>query len=398
MATVRDWRATTAVILLWQVTASVCFYAIYAVTPFVRETFGASATFVGIMLTGLMLGYTAFLIPVGAGIDRLGEGRVLVAGLLGLGALAAAVPFAWDYWSLLVAVALLGACYATAIPGTNKAVFNAIPLPRQNTSMGIKQVGVTMGSGISAVLVPYFGATRFGWEMAFYLVAAIAVVVAVVFHWTYRDGGPAAGGRDPRGVRRHFTDPDYRRITVAGFFLGAGLFTTIGYTILYVNESIGSSVVLAGVVLAVAQVFGSLGRIVTGWLADWLPLSSQRASVRILLVQTACSALLFVAVSAVDAYLPALVLFAALGFFVLGFTGIYYSCIGGIVGVEEMGSATAGGQLALNAGALVAPPAFGYLVDGVGYRPAWLLLAVAALVALVLLLRIDRGLRSRPTD
>ncbi len=385
----RGWKANTALILGWQVAASICFYAVYAVTPFVRADFGVSATLVGVMVTALMLGYTAFLVPVGTIIDAYGEGRVLVAGLLGLGAGAIAVTAAPHYLALLVAVFALGACYATAIPGTNKAVFNVIPHDRLNTSMGIKQVGVTAGSGISALLIPWFGASRFGWEVGFVLTAVLAVVVAVVFRVAYgSDGG--GSGTDRGGVRSHFRTPEFAVLAAAGFFLGAALFTTIGYTILYVDEAVGAGVVFAGITLAGAQVFGSGGRVVFGWLADELSAPLAVSTLRILLVQAAASAVLFVAVTVVETPVVALVLFSLLGFFVLGFTGIYYSCIGALVSTEEMGSATAGGQLALNFGALGAPPAFGFLVDVHGYDAAWAMLAAFSLVAFALLMVVYR--------
>ncbi|WP_255167208.1 MFS transporter [Natrononativus amylolyticus] len=388
-ARTRDWRANTALILFWQVTASICFYTIYAVTPFVRAEFNVSATLVGVMLTALTLGYTLFLIPVGAIIDTYGEGRALLVGLLGLAVGVVAVTVAPTYPTLLVAVFVVGAFYATAIPGTNKAVFNAIPQDRLNTSMGIKQVGVTAGSGISAVLIPWFGATRYGWEVGFVLTAVLAVVVSGVFHVLYRSGG---GDRDGTrlGIRSHFETPEYTLLTAAGFFLGAGLFTTIGYTILFVDEAVGASVVFAGVTLAAAQVFGSAGRVAFGWLADTLNAPLTVSTLRILLLQTAASFVLFLVLTLVETPLVSLVLFSVLGFFVLGFTGIYYSCIGSLVATEEMGSATAGGQLTLNFGALVAPPAFGFLVDVSGYDAAWSMLGVSTFVALVLLIVIYR--------
>lgn len=381
---VRGWKGYTALILLWQVTASVCFYAMYAVTPFVRDEFGVSATFVGVMLTALTFGYTLFLVPVGSITDEYGEDRVLVVGLVGLGVGAAGVTLAPSYLALLGAVFVLGAFYATAMPGTNKAVFNAIPSERLNTSMGIKQVGVTAGSGISAVLVPWFGATRFGWEVAFLLATAAAAIVSIVF-WAVYEANGDGGDTDSVGIRSHFRNREYALMTAAGFFLGAGLFTTIGYTILYVEKAAGASVVFAGLTLAAAQVFGSVGRVGFGWLADRLSVPLTTSTLYILVSQAGASFLLFLAVTVVDTPSLALVLFSLLGFFILGFTGIYYSCIGSLVPTEGVGSATAGGQIALNCGALLAPPAFGYLVDVRGYATAWTMLALAALVALVLL-------------
>jgi len=81
---------------------------------------------------------------------------------------------------------------------------------------------------------------------------------------------------------------------------------------------------------------------------------------------------------------------------VLGNTGIYYSCMATLVSVDEMGGATAGGQLALIMGALVAPPVFGRLADVFGYRVSWLFLAAGSAIAAVLLVGVIRA--ERPTE
>lgn len=362
-----------------------CFYAIYAVTPFVRSEFGVSATAVGIMVTALMAGYTLCLLPVGSIIDAYGEDSVLFVGLIGLGLGVALVTLAPSYPFLLGAVFVLGAFYATAIPGTNKAVFNAISAERLNFSMGIKQVGVTAGSGISALVIPWFGEeTAVGWTGGFLLVGAVALVVAVAFRLSY-DAGGAGISDEESGIRTHLENPEYVLLAVAGFFLGGGLFTTTAYTILYVDDVVGAGVVFAGITLAAAQVTGSAGRIVFGWLADRLSGSLTVSTLGILVFQAGASVVLFLVVTIVETPVVALVSFALLGFFVLGFTGVYYSCIGSLVPEEGIGSATAGGQLALNSGALVGPPAFGFLVDATGYAAGWTMLAIGALVSLGLL-------------
>ena len=380
----RSWGTLTGIILLWQVTASITFYAIYAIPPFVQADFDVGATQIGVMITALMLGYTLFLVPIGGIIDVYGESRVLVIGLVGLGVGVVGVALAPTFLVLLVVVFVVGTFYATAIPGTNKAVFAAIPAERLNTSMGIKQVGVTAGSGLSAIVIPWFGASRFGWEVGVVLLAVVALVVSVVFRVLY---GPSeeVAGRDRGGIRSHFRTTEYTLLTAAGFFLGAALFTTMGYTILYVDQSVGAGVVFAGLALASAQLFGSIGRVVFGWLADRLSAPLTVSTLRILILQATAAALLFLVVTVVDTPLLALGLFGALGFFIFGFTGIYYSCIGSLVPTEEMGSATAGGQLALNFGALGAPAAFGWIVDGPGYGVAWPMLALCSLFALGLL-------------
>ena len=63
-----------------------------------------------------------------------------------------------------------------------------------------------------------------------------------------------------------------------------------------------------------------------------------------------------------------------------------------LVAADKMGGASAGGQLALVVGLIVAPPVFGYLADTVGYRGSWWLLASGTVVAsglLVYSVRLD---------
>lgn len=367
-----------SLIFVWQLAASICYYAVFAATPFFRDQFALSGTAVGLVVTSLTLGYAVFLLPLGALTDRFGEHRTLTVGLLGLSVGSILVARAWSYSMLLVSAFLLGSLYGTAMPGTNKAIFDSTPPGRQNLAVGVKQVGVTAGSGASALLVTGIAGVLY-WEAGFYVAAGGGLAVAAAFWLVYRGSGSREEASYP-DFRRLLRNRPYRYLAAAGVCLGAGLFTTTGYTILYVDESVGASVAFGGVVLAALQTSGSVGRVVTGWLSDSLPGDPRRRIGAILLVQSLASAALFVGVAFVEGRTLAAAAFVVLGFFVLGFTGVYYSCMATLVSAEEMGGATGGGQLALTSGALFAPPAFGYLSDAVGYRWSWLMLAALALV------------------
>jgi dipeptide/tripeptide permease len=56
-----------------------------------------------------------------------------------------------------------------------------------------------------------------------------------------------------------------------------------------------------------------------------------------------------------------------------------------LVPADRVGEATAGGQLTINVGGLVAPPAFGYLVDTAGYAAGWYALAAGGGLAALLI-------------
>ncbi|QSW99525.1 MFS transporter [Haloterrigena alkaliphila] len=376
------WR-TVALVTLWQVSASICYYTVFAATTFFRDAFGLARVSVGFVVTALTLGYAVWLLPAGALIDRFGERRSLVLGLVGLATGATLVAGAPSYALLLAAAFVLGSAYATAIPGTNKAIYDAITEGRQNLALGIKQVGVTAGSGISALLVTGLAGVLF-WQAGFLIATGVAVVVALLFAVCYEESGDGdgTGYLDFRALSRN---RPYRVLVAAGFFLGAALFTTTGYTVLYVEEAVGASAAFGGVVLALVQLFGSVGRVVGGWLSDNLPGDPDVRIGAILIVQSLGSAALFLVVAATATVRGAVVAFSALGFFVLGNTGVYYSYMATLVSSDEMGGATAAGQLSLVAGSIVSPPAFGYLADAAGYRASWWLLAAGTVLAAGLL-------------
>jgi hypothetical protein len=68
----KSWRSV-GLVTGWQLTASLAFYAIFAATAFVRDTFGVSRAMTGVAITAIMFGYTALLFGAGAAVDGYGE-------------------------------------------------------------------------------------------------------------------------------------------------------------------------------------------------------------------------------------------------------------------------------------------------------------------------------------
>jgi MFS family permease len=384
-----SWRGV-GLVSSWQLTASVCFYAIFAATAFVREAFTVSRTLVGITVTAVMLGYTAALFLAGAAVDGYGERPVMVVGLLVLAASMLGVAFAPNYPLLLVALLVVGGGYASAMPSTNRAVLEVAPRGQRNLAMNVKQVGVTAGSGLSAVLITGLAATRFGWRTGFLVAGGVALVVAAAFYRGY-SGTSGSGSLSPPDVSSLLGLGGYRMLVLAGVFLGAVAFATTGYVVLYVTESVGLAAGFAGVALALVQVGGSTSRIVGGTVADRLPFTDVRSNGIVMVGQMLVAVAMYVAILFVDSRLTTAVAFALLGFFMLGFPGVYYACMTALVPDDSVGAASAGGQTALNVGGLLAPPAFGFVVDSSSYGAAWLSLAACAVAAAVLVSPIALG-------
>jgi len=373
----RFWRIVT-VVTVWHVAASVCYYAVYAGTPLFRDTFALSGVEVGFVIAALTAGYALSLLPFGVATDRYGERVTLTLGLFGLGLGTTAVALAPNYPLLLTAAVLLGSMYGSATPGTNKAVFDRIDPGLQHRAIGIKQVGPTVGSAAGALLVTGLAGLYFR-QAGFLAAAGIGLVVAVAFGAVYRGATQDAGAYpDFRGLVSNRT---FVVLLASGVCLGAAFYTTTGYTVLFVEESIGATVAVGGLVLAAVQIAGSAGKVVAGVLADVLPGAPQTRTSAILSVQAAAGGVLYLALPRVETPLAAGAVFVGLGVSVLGASGLYYSCLSTLVADERLGAASAAGQLAVTASGLFAPPAFGYLVDAVGYWAGWGLLGGLSFLA-----------------
>ena len=378
----RFWRIVTAV-TVWHVAASVCYYSVYAGTPLFRDAFGLSGLEIGLVITVLTLGYAAFLLPFGIATDRFGERRTLIGGLTGLALGAVAVSVAPSYWLLLPAVFLLGTMYGSATPGTNKAIFDRIDPARHHRAIGIKQVGPTVGSALGAVLVTGL-AGLFFWQSGYLVAAAGGLAVAGLFFVVF-----------PAATQTEATRPDFRGLLsnrtyvvllLAGVCFGAAFYTTTGYTVLFVDESIGATVATGGLVLAALQIASSVGRVGAGTLADLLPGAPRVRTGSLLAVQGAGGGVLFFLLPSTETTLAAGVAFVGLGVLVLGSLGLYFSCISTIVDSDELGAASAAGQLAVTVSGLFAPPTFGYLIDTSGYWAAWGFLGTLSFLAAGLVL------------
>ncbi|MFB6094488.1 MAG: MFS transporter [Halanaeroarchaeum sp.] len=376
MSVDRSWRHV-GVVGGWQVVASTTYYAVFAATAAIAGAFEVSTTGIGILLAVLTLGYTVMLFPAGAIVDGYGDRPPMVVGLALLAVGTVGVGVAPSFAALLVAVFVLGAAYATAMPATNRAIADRAPPGQYNLAVGVKQIGVTTGSALAAVVVTNAARVGATWRTAFLAIGAVAGLAAMGYLVAYRGTGGTGRPTLP-DVRGLWDDRSFVFLSLAGLFLGTGIFTTTGYLVPFL-ESADASVHLAGFALATMQISGSAGRIGVGAIADRLPGSAAAGAARVMLAQLGTAAALYLALPLVGVA-AAFPLVAVLGLSMLGTTGLYHGTLVRLVDDDEAGAATAAGQTTINLGGLLAPPAFGVLVDAAGYTMGWWLLAVGSVL------------------
>jgi NNP family nitrate/nitrite transporter-like MFS transporter len=200
----------------------------------------------------------------------------------------------------------------------------------------------------------------------------------------------AGGSRDaalaPRpSTRRLLASRDLWLLGLAGAFLGAVQYSTLAHLVLYTKAEYLFGAVTAGLMLALCQASGAVGKPLAGFISDRRFGGLRRPA---MLGMTAFTGVVCLALALTGGLLGwgVYVAVAALGFGAIGWGGVFATAageIGGSLGAGRVSGFTAAG---VNIGGVFGPPLFGLAVDASGsYLPSWLLMAGSAGLALVCL-------------
>jgi predicted MFS family arabinose efflux permease len=247
--------------------------------------------------------------------------------------------------------------------------------------MGIRQMGVPLGALAASLTLPSL-ATHVGMQPIY---AGFAVIVALCGLLFCAALPPQTIRPSRREARR--APGEARRILVPGvigFLLAWGQYTLLTYTIPMLRQD-GISLVVAGGLLAVAQVGGAATRMLLGHLSDRMGGRREHA----LLGATLVGVALAITLAALPRHVPLALLGAlwfALGAAFVGWNALALTWAGERVSAAHAGAAIGIETSAVLFGATVSAPVFGAIVERAGsYQVAWLTLAGVLALAAVLL-------------
>src|SRR5260370_5084476 len=200
--------------------------------PVVMKDFGISEVAMGRVYFAALLSYTICMTPGGWLTDRFGPRRVLTATVLGtalltgltalcgtpgLGAIFGVVP------SFLVVRFLFGITAAPIYPATGRMAANWIPMTSQGWVQALIMAGASLGAALSPIVFSRMIAA-YGWRISFWIAAAGAAVLGLIWFWSVRDHPPskaAAAAARPRVASQWgklLTDKNLLLLTL-GYFL-----------------------------------------------------------------------------------------------------------------------------------------------------------------------------------
>lgn len=413
MAAAQGWEAgqspgrrwwLLAVATLQQAGLTFVRFGLPTVAPFIRADLGLSLAQTGAVLGAFDLGALLAFYLTGIATDRLGERWVMGAGALFTAALTAGAAGAPTMAVLAALLALAGVGFPSSQVAGSHAVMGWFPAQERGVAMGVRQAGLPAG-GLSAALVLPWAASRWGWRVALVVAAAGCALAGLATLIGLAGTGEAARRPSPDGAnagrraagsrgavgfweapRRFARSRGLMLTTLMACLLGASQFSLTGYLPLYMVDGFGWERQAAARLLLVVHLGGIAGRLLWGWVSDrWF--GADRVGPLALVCGAGAAAAAGVAALSVWVPLPLLAAGGAAlagGMTLLGWNGLYVTRISELAG--EASAVMLGlSMTVLYIWTMLAPPAFGWLVERVGghYALAWAALGTLPLGALL---------------
>lgn len=361
--------------------------------PYLQAEFGLSRAQIGWLTTSRFIATVAVALPAGYIIGRIGVRSSILASVAGFALTGSLFAMVTHFYQAYVIFFVMGIAFAIVNPATTKAIMDYFPVRGRATIMAFKQMGVPLG-GVAAAMVFPFIADIAGWRISVWAAAGASTVALLLISRMLKPselvtdrGEPASPDENPEpeekssvaaGQGSLLSEFIYmirdRDLVLTSILQGAFMTAQVNlgaYLLLYFNEQLGFHVVLAGAMLASAQVAGTIARILWGMVSDYW-LGGRVNTLRLIgFVMSAGLVLLGTLNRGTATWLAWFAaIFAGVGS--LGWAGTVTLLRAELVGRERAALATGFGMTMASWGSLAGPPIFGWLVDVTGtYSFAW---------------------------
>lgn len=377
-----------------QVFMSMAAYAWGPLAPFLVEEFCISRAQVGSLTSALYLASVLIAIPSGFWVDKFGARIMLVICLLIMGISFTFISLSIRFSAILFFAFLCGLGYGVINQVSTKGIMIWFSAKARATAMGIKQMGVTGGGAIVAVLIPALSLT-YGWRSGVFVTGLLMLVMMILSLLLYRERPPAIAGSEKHeralksGAGQKVTllqviaDPNMRIICVAIPLMAFAQTCIASFLVLFMEEAFSLTKVLAGSFLTVFMITGAAGRIGWGVVSDRL-FRGDRHKPLIILASIAFASTLGLAFSTSGVPLWVLYIISALlGLTFMGWNALLMTLVAEIAGAELAGSVMGVMVTIAWMGIVAGPPVFGFVADTFGYVWSWLMLAVFGAVNII---------------
>ncbi|CAN7760695.1 MFS transporter [Cupriavidus necator] len=349
---------------------------------------GMEPTAVGIFLAVVYVGAMIGSVLSSAAISALGPLRTSQAALL-LQAIGLALLVVESPSLRFVAALLCGLGYGPITPASSQILVRNTAPDRMGVIFSLKQTGVPLGGLLAGALLPLLSDAS-SWEAALICMALTAAFIATASERLRLTLDIGATGRWAmltgwyRPIVEVLAHPSLRSMAGVSLIFSACQLSVSGYLMAFLHREIGLGLAQAGLIYALSQGAGMVGRLAWGHLADWS--GSPRTVMMVIALLMTGSALCTGFASGGWLIVTLCAVVAMLGATAIGWNGIYLSELARVAPPDGVASVTGGALFFTYLGVVVGPPAFGYLAERANsLGTAYVALSSLPLLALALL-------------
>ncbi len=359
--------------------------------PVLRETFHMSDTEYGRIVSAFMLGMMAGEFPMGWLMDRRGVRTGLPFAALWWSAGAALHAAAGSVAQFSLFRFWMGTGECANFSGGMKVVSEWFPERERALATGIFNSGAMIGAAIAPPCI-VFVTLRFNWRVAFLLPAALGMVWALVWRYSYAPlaarAGVTAAGRAPveGGRSAAMRAPSNRELLARRQTWALMLCRLLVGPVVqfywywmpeYLFHSRGLSLAAIGMFAWVPYLFGDIGNIGGGWASGFLIRrgSGLNAARYATMAFGAACCLLSAAVVSAGSAAMAMAFICLVLFGHTFLSANMFAAISDIMPASAVGRATGLTGIAGGFSGLLFPLLTGYLIDRVSYVPVFFLAA-----------------------
>jgi len=372
---------------------------VLACAPLISAELGFSAVEIGLIASAYALGITLLSIPAGRLSDMIGvRGSLFLAGWI-MAAGVMVFASAQSIGPALGGMFLTGCGYSLVNPAAGRAVMLWYPASIRATLMGIKQTGVPLGGalGTSAALL----APILGWQVVVVSTGAVTAACGLAFLLLPREHSPYDIFRvtvrgELSAIWVLLRNPVLGRNNLASGLNNGAQFILWTHLIEFLRLGAGFGLPLANACLSLLHICSIGGRVFWGWATDWFFRAESRLTLMIVTgISAACLMAMATLIPENSRFLAPL-LIALLGLTICSATGVQVALTVQSTQPPQAGSAIGYNMVTTNLGGVVAPPAFGLVLEFSGsFVLAWMLTAGAVILAFSVLW-IDRYHKKTP--
>jgi sugar phosphate permease len=265
IGTARRWTMLGASVAA-QAGASVAINGPAFLIPSLQNTRGLSLVQAGTVAAMPVAGVMVTLFLWGLVVDRVGERRVLLAGLGGTALFGLVATVVHGTIALAATLFLVGMAAACTGSASGRIVVGWFPAERRGLAMGVRQMAQPLGVAIAAASIAVT-ADRLGVQAALWIpviaVALAFVAVAVTVIDPPRPTATAALTANPYRASGFLA-----RVHGVSVLLVIPQFVVWTYSLTWLVQERHWSAAAAGALIAVTHVLGAVGRIAVGHLSD----------------------------------------------------------------------------------------------------------------------------------